>query len=85
MLQYIAEIQRQLVDVFGFEPRVDAPHIPQNVPDGVYPMIIDGKIDRVEIKHGKISCCNYMPTRNSLWRRETNNDRPRSAAKPTRN
>ncbi len=59
MLSYIAEIQRQFVEVFGFPARKDASHIPAHVPDGVYPMTIDGKVDHVKIEGGKISCCNY--------------------------
>jgi hypothetical protein len=59
MLAYIAEIQRQLVTEFGLPPREDAPNIPSICPDGVYPMMIDGKLDRVRIMDGKISCCNF--------------------------
>lgn len=29
------------------------------VPDGEYPMVIDGKRDNVRIEGGKIHCCNY--------------------------
>jgi hypothetical protein len=59
MLAYIAEIQRRLISEHGCKPRYDAPHIPENVPDGVYPMEIDGKVDHVEIKGGFIHCCRY--------------------------
>lgn len=59
MLAHIIEIQRQLVAEYGFKPRTDAPGIPANVPDGIYPMTIKGKVDKVEIKNGMISCCNF--------------------------
>ncbi len=56
MIFYIAEIQRQLAEVYGFLPDMS------NVPDGDYPMTIDGKLDRVVIKDGMISCCNFEET-----------------------
>lgn len=59
MLDYIAEIQRQLVTEFGLPPREDAPYIPSTCPDGTYPMTIDGKLDRVEIRNGQIFCGNF--------------------------
>lgn len=60
MTDYIAEIQRQLVTKYGFPARGDYPEIPQNiVPDGVYPMTIEGKIDYVKITRGEINCCNW--------------------------
>lgn len=58
-IEYIAEIQRQLVETYGFPARADAPHIPDSVPDGTYPMMIDGKVDRVKIEDGKIFCGNF--------------------------
>lgn len=62
MTQYIAEIQRQLVSKYRFAPREDYPDIPKDkVPDGVYPMTIDGSVDNVKITNGKISCCNFEP------------------------
>jgi hypothetical protein len=29
------------------------------IPDGVYPMTIDGKLDRVRMEDNKIHCCNF--------------------------
>lgn len=61
MTDYIREIQRQLVERYGFAERADAPGVPVDVPDGEYPMTIDGKLDRVLVQRGKISCCNFEP------------------------
>lgn len=57
MLEYIAEIQRQLIEVYGF-PKGDN-GCPRSVVDGEYPMKIDGKTDYVRIVQGSISCCNW--------------------------
>ena len=59
MLAYIAKVQKNLVTQYGFKAREDAPHIPAYVPDGIYPMEIDGRIDHVKIKRGSIFYCNY--------------------------
>lgn len=58
MLQYIQEIQRQLIAVYKFPAGANG--CPQGVPDGDYPMEIDGKTDNVKITDGKISCCNFQ-------------------------
>lgn len=58
MLQYITEIQRQLVENYGFKKSKDG--IPWGVPDGAYPMIIDQKLDLVLIELGGIRCCNFI-------------------------
>lgn len=60
MLEYITEIQRQLVEVYKHQAGENG--CPQNVKDGVYPMEIDGMVDNVKITDGKISCCNFEPT-----------------------
>jgi len=57
MTEYIQEIQKLLIDKYGFERGSNG--CPQNVPDGEYPMKIDGKLDQVNIKDGKISSCNF--------------------------
>ena len=59
MTDYICEIQRQLISVHGFKENPDKPGLPMNVPDGTYPMTIEGKLDRVEIVDGKINCLNF--------------------------
>lgn len=63
MLSYIAEIQRQLVEVYGFPRRTDVTQcVPQDgVPDGHYPMTINGKVDHVYIDGGHIFCGNSKP------------------------
>ena len=58
MTDYIREIQRQLVEVYGLPARDDAPAVPKHVPDGEYPMTIDGKVDRVRVTDSKVHCCN---------------------------
>lgn len=58
MSEYIAEIQRQFVDVFNFEAKPRA-KIPVSVPDGVYPMLIEGRVDNVKIENGLIYCCRF--------------------------
>jgi hypothetical protein len=59
MTDYIGEIQRQLIAVYGFPENPDRPGLPMNVPDGDYHMTIDGKLDHVKVVDGKISCCNF--------------------------
>ncbi len=58
-LEYITEIQRQLISVYGYPEGESG--CPQGVPDGQYPMTIEGRIDNVRITGGKISCCNFEP------------------------
>lgn len=60
MTSYIVAIQRQLIDQYGFPENPDrAGTILGDVPDGEYPMTIEGRLDHVRIKDGKISCCNF--------------------------
>lgn len=59
MTDYIREIQRQLIEKYGFRERPDAPGVPLSVPDGEYPMTIEEKLDRVRITGGRIHCCNF--------------------------
>lgn len=58
MLDYIHQIQRKLIKDYGFKPGDNG--LPQNVPDGAYPMMIDGKLDLVIIRNGAIWCCNFI-------------------------
>ncbi len=59
MTDYIREIQRQFITVYGYAENPDKPGLPLDVPDGEYPMTIEGKLDKVRIEDGKISCCNF--------------------------
>lgn len=59
MMNYIAAIQRKLITQYGFAEHPDRPGIPAHVPDGHYPMEIDGRTDSVRIINGQIHCCNF--------------------------
>jgi hypothetical protein len=62
MTDYIREIKSQFRDVYKFIPdRVVDGGEPcfNNIPDGEYPMTIEGKLDNVKIIDGKINCCNF--------------------------
>jgi hypothetical protein len=54
MLEYIRAVQAKLVSQYGFAERPDMPGIPVIVPDGEYPMEIDGRLDHISIVNGKI-------------------------------
>jgi hypothetical protein len=61
MTAYIKEIKRQFRDVYKFTPTGGTDSEPNfdNIPDGEYPMQIEGKTDRVRIERGTINCCNF--------------------------
>ncbi len=61
MLEYIRSVKRGMRDQHGFKPTYGTDEDPNfdNIPDGKYPMTIDGKVDSVEIKGGKIFFCNF--------------------------
>lgn len=59
MISYIAEIQRQLIAVYGFQENPEKPGLPMNVKDGTYPMTINGRVDNVVIKDDYIYCGNF--------------------------
>lgn len=62
MLGYIAAIKRKLRDQYGFTPKPgssESDPVFDHIPDGKYPMEIDGKLDKVTISGGKINCCNF--------------------------
>jgi hypothetical protein len=61
MTDYIREIKRQFRDVYLFVPDREQHGEPcfDNIPDGLYPMTIEGKLDNVKIINGTISCCNF--------------------------
>ena len=55
--QYIQEIQKQFISCYNFKPNENG--LPSDVPDGEYPMWVEGRYDLVKIKNGMISCCNF--------------------------
>ena len=60
MMDYINAIKRKMIDQYGFPENPNNPGcVLGDVPDGSYPMTIDGKLDNVRIVNGKISCCNF--------------------------
>jgi hypothetical protein len=61
MLGYIREIKRQWQEVYHFIPSrvVDGEPCFDNIPDGDYPMVIEGQLDWVRLEDGKINCCNF--------------------------
>ncbi|MFA6338908.1 MAG: hypothetical protein WCW87_02535 [Candidatus Paceibacterota bacterium] len=69
MTDYISEIRRQMIKKYGFEEDPLKPGIPINVPNGTYPMKIDGKMDFVKITDDKISCCNLKKKKKSKKRK----------------
>lgn len=61
MTAYIDEIKRQFITVYGFKENPEVPGSPLDVPDGEYPMTIEGRVDHVKIVNGKINCGNFDP------------------------
>lgn len=63
MTQYINEIRRQFRDKYNFTPSGGTENEPlfDNIPDGEYPMVIEGQTDYVRMSNGTISCCNDSP------------------------
>jgi len=60
MLNYIAKIQRKLIDEYGFKENPEKPGLPIGVPAGEYPMEIEEKIDNVIVdEKGFLHCCNF--------------------------
>jgi len=59
MTDYIRAVQQAFIDQAGFKEDPEKPGIPLGVPDGEYPLQIDGKVDKVRITKGMISCCNF--------------------------
>jgi hypothetical protein len=64
MTDYISAVKRGLRDQCGFVPTGGNDDEPlfDNMPDGVYPVTIEGRRDRVRIEAGRIYCCNYEAT-----------------------
>jgi len=61
MSDYIKAVKRGLRDQHGFTPTGGTKDEPlfANVPDGEYPMKIDGDMDYVRCVDGKIECCRF--------------------------
>ena len=62
MTNYIQEIKRQFRDVYHFTPSSIGPGdepLFDAIPDGEYPMTIEGKVDHVKITDGMIHCCQF--------------------------
>jgi hypothetical protein len=63
MTDYIREIKRQFRDEYHFVPLKEEHGEPifkeGLIPDGEYPMTIEGKLDNVRIIRGTISCGNF--------------------------
>jgi len=63
MISYIKEVKRQFRDTYGFQPvrgTADEPVFGKGqIPDGEYPMTIEGKVDRVRVVRDTIDCCNF--------------------------
>jgi hypothetical protein len=59
--QYIREIKRQFHETYGFEPTEIRHGEPlfDAIPDGDYPMVIEGRRDNVRVVDGKINCGNF--------------------------
>jgi hypothetical protein len=63
MTDYVREVKRQLRDVYGLTPSREEGGEPcfENVPDGIYPMVVDGRSDNVVVNEGRFLL--HLPTR----------------------
>lgn len=65
MTDYIRAVKIGFRDQHGFVPNPDKSSEHELVfdqgaiPDGEYPMTIEGKLDRVRVENGGINCCNF--------------------------
>lgn len=61
MTEYIEAVLRGLRDEHGICPTGGTEEAPlfESVPDGEYPMTIDGRVDRVKTEDGNIRCCRF--------------------------
>lgn len=59
MTTYIQAVQKGFIEQHGFQENPEEPGLPLEIPDGEYPMTIDGKIDTVRVIDGRIFCCNF--------------------------
>ena len=58
---YILEIKKQLRDTHHIKPTrmVGEEPLFDDLPDGDYPMVIEGKLDRVRVVNGRFECCRF--------------------------
>lgn len=80
MTEYIQEIQRQLITKYAFKRGGN--DCPQDVPDGAYPMIIEGQLDLVIIRNGGIWCCNFINEDQGLNKFQGESIKKRMEVKP---
>ena len=62
MTDYIRAIRVQLRDKYNFTPiegSTETEPLFESIPDGEYPMEINGKTDKVRVENGKLHCCNF--------------------------
>jgi hypothetical protein len=63
MTNYVREVKRQLRDRYGFQPvRVEGDELifaEGQIPEGEYPLEIDGKIDHVLVVNGRFQFCRF--------------------------
>jgi hypothetical protein len=61
MTEYVRQIRIALRDQHKFQPTGGTEEEPlfNNIPDGEYPIKINGKVDNVLIKKGAIHCCRF--------------------------
>lgn len=61
MIGYISAVKRGFRDQHGFTPTGGTEREPlfDNIPDGEYPMTIEGRVDYVRIVNGGINCGNF--------------------------
>lgn len=62
MREYIAKVKQGFRDQHHFIPTAgtNAEPVFEHIPDGEYPMLIDGKIDYVRIENARIHCQNFL-------------------------
>lgn len=63
MIEYVNEVKRQLRDVYKFKPNNHGSDIDpcfDHIPDGIYPMIIEGKQEYPIVCEGKFILCKEM-------------------------
>lgn len=61
MTDYIQAVKRDFRDVYGFKPSGGTKEEPlfERIPDGDYPMEIEGKTDHVKVENGKLHVARF--------------------------